>query len=75
VKKSLEVEVCTATQCSFIPFTVVPDGWAGRKVRIELVEDEAEAVSPKTGSQSRGYDQGFKDGYERRHMEVLAALA
>lgn len=39
MKKSLEVEVCTATQCSFIPFTPVPDGWAGKRVRIELVEE------------------------------------
>lgn len=45
MKKTLEVEVQTATQCSFIPFTPVPDGWAGQKVRIELVE-EAPALIP-----------------------------
>lgn len=35
------VSVITSTACSFIPFTVVPDAWAGRKVVITLapVED------------------------------------
>lgn len=40
MKKELEVDVSTATQCSFIPFTPVPNGWAGKKARIVLIEDE-----------------------------------
>lgn len=45
MKKTLEVEVQTVTQCSFIPFTPVPDGWAGRRVRIEIVEEEEPAFA------------------------------
>jgi hypothetical protein len=40
MKKEIEVEVQTTTQCSFIPFTVVPDGWKGMKVRVVLVCEE-----------------------------------
>ena len=46
-KTFIEVDVQTATQCSFIPFTAVPDQWRGRKVRIEVigvVESESEDV-------------------------------
>lgn len=43
MKTEIEVEVQTATQCSFIPFTVVPDSWKGRKVKIVL-EVESEDV-------------------------------
>lgn len=67
MKKSLEVEVQTATQCSFIPFTPVPDGWAGQKAIIAVVEDGVRAESD--------YARGFREGYERRHMEVLGAVA
>lgn len=44
MKEQIELDVRTTTQCSFIPFTAVPDSWKGRKVRIELVEEEAPAV-------------------------------
>lgn len=40
-KNEITVEVSTATQCSFIPFTPVPDSWAGKRVRMTVImEDE-----------------------------------
>lgn len=43
MKKELEIEVQTATQCSFIPFTVVPDAWKGRKVHVVVLLGEETA--------------------------------
>ena len=45
MKTEMIVEVVTATQCSFIPFTPVPDGWAGKQVRIvvcDLISESGE---------------------------------
>ena len=38
--KELEIEVVTTSQCSFIPFTAVPDSWKGRKVKVVLCGEE-----------------------------------
>lgn len=40
MKKELEIEVQTTSQCSFIPFTVVPDAWKGQKVQVVLMVEE-----------------------------------
>lgn len=40
MKKEIEVDVATASQCSFIPFTPVPDEWRGMKVKIVPVIPE-----------------------------------
>lgn len=42
MKKEFEIDVCTASQCSFIPFTPVPDGWSGHRAKLVLVEVEKE---------------------------------
>lgn len=41
MKKELEIEVQTTSQCSFIPFTVVPDAWKGQKVKVVLFVGES----------------------------------
>lgn len=46
-KNSIEIDVQTSTQCSFIPFTVVPGAWIGRKVRIELIGTDNSVVAGK----------------------------
>jgi hypothetical protein len=50
--KVLEVEVRTAAQGSFIPMTWVPDGLAGKKVRLIVVDeathDESGEALPRT---------------------------
>lgn len=40
MKKELEIEIQTTSQCSFIPFTVVPDYWKGQKVKVVLLVGE-----------------------------------
>ena len=38
MKTEMIVEVVTATQCSFIPFTPVPDDWKGMRVRVVVCD-------------------------------------
>lgn len=48
-KDELAVEVRTASQGSFIPFTPVPDAWAGKRVRlVVMTEAEAQLYRPAT---------------------------
>ena len=42
MKTEMIVEVVTATQCSFIPFTPVPDEWKGMKVRLVVFDPSAD---------------------------------
>lgn len=41
-KNEITVQVCTASACSFIPFTPVPEAWRGMQVKIVPIIDESE---------------------------------
>lgn len=46
IQKDVVVEVRTASQVSFIPFTPVPDSWQGRRVRLVLLDDDGQGNLP-----------------------------